>query len=158
VEPGRHGGAPSAARDAMAVGLTPSSPRTGAAVGTPSASAQAGRFTIHSERRPAMVSVQPAGPTASDSYRNVERIGFGILMIGAPILMLGAAIFHPPHALEDGTEYFHASHDHTSAFYVSHTLFFLAAVLFVPAVVGLARLVHPTATTGRPIAKTIGKS
>ena len=81
---------------------------------------------------------------AATSYDNVERIGFGLLMIGAPILMLGAAILHPPHAIENGTAYYHAAHDHTTAFYVSHTLFILAAVLFVPAVVGLARLVHPS--------------
>lgn len=78
------------------------------------------------------------------SARRVERVGFGILMIGAPLLMLGAAFLHPPHAIENGTEYYHAAHDHTTRFYVSHTLFFLAGVLFVPAVVGLARLVHPT--------------
>lgn len=84
---------------------------------------------------------EPAA-TAAGSYSGVERTGFGVLMIGAPILMLGAAFIHPPHAIENGTEYFHAAHDHTAAFYVSHTLFILAAVLFVPAVVGLARLVH----------------
>ena len=91
-----------------------------------------------------MVSVQPQGSTGTDSYRNVERVGFGILMIGAPILMLGAAVLHPDHGIQDGPEYYHAAHDHTSTFYVSHTLFFLAAVLFVPAVVGLARLAHPS--------------
>jgi hypothetical protein len=32
----------------------------------------------------------------------------------------------------------------TSRFYAAHTLFFLSATLFVPAVVGLARLVHPS--------------
>ena len=85
-------------------------------------------------------SVQPTGAAAS--YDNVERVGFGLLMIGAPILMLGAAFIHPPHSIESGPEYYHAAHDHTTAFYVSHTLFILAAVLFVPAVVGLARLVH----------------
>src|SRR5664279_4328965 len=35
------------------------------------------------------------------------------------------------------------SHDHTAAFYIAHTCFFLAATLLVPGVVGLARLVHP---------------
>ena len=80
---------------------------------------------------------------AATSYDNVERIGFGLLMIGAPILMLGAAILHPPHAIENGTAYYHAAHDHTTAFYVSHTLFILAAVLFVPAVGGLVRAKHP---------------
>jgi hypothetical protein len=58
--------------------------------------------------------------------------------------MLGAALFHPPHGIEDAAGYYSASHDHTSRFYVSHTLFFLAATLFVPTVVGLARLVHPS--------------
>jgi hypothetical protein len=88
--------------------------------------------------------VQPAGAATAGaaSYGNVERVGFGLLMIGAPILLLGAAFIHPPHSIESGPEYYHAAHDHTTAFYVAHSLFFLAAVLFVPAVVGLARLVH----------------
>jgi hypothetical protein len=87
--------------------------------------------------------VQPAGAAAA-SYGNVERIGFGLLMIGAPILMLGAAFIHPPHGIESGPEYYRAAHDHTTRFYISHSLFIFAAVLFVPAVVGLARLVHPS--------------
>jgi hypothetical protein len=85
--------------------------------------------------------VQPAGAAAA-SYDKVERIGFGLLMIVAPILMLGAGFFHPLHSIESGPEYYHAAHDYTTAFYVSHTLFFLAGVLFIPAVVGLGRLVH----------------
>jgi hypothetical protein len=85
--------------------------------------------------------VQPTGAAAAN-YDKVERIGFGLLMIGAPILILGAAVIHPPHAIENGTEYYHAAHDHTTRFYISHSLFIFAAVLFVPAVVGLARLVH----------------
>jgi hypothetical protein len=97
------------------------------------------------ERRTEMASenVQPAGAAAA-SYGNVERIGFGLLMIGAPILMLGAAFIHPPHGIESGPEYYRAAHDHTTRFYISHSLFIFAAVLFVPAVVGLARLVHPS--------------
>ncbi|MGW6686873.1 hypothetical protein [Streptomyces sp. NPDC054961] len=87
----------------------------------------------------------PVHPRGADrSYARAERIGFGALMIGAPILMLGAAFFHPPHGIESGAQYYSASHDHGTRFYVAHTLFFLSAVLFVPAVVGLARLVHPT--------------
>jgi hypothetical protein len=78
---------------------------------------------------------------------HTERIGFGLMMIGAPILMLGAALIHPPHSIEDGVQYYHATHDHNTTFYVSHTLFFLAATLFVPAVVGVARLVHPSHPT-----------
>ncbi len=62
-------------------------------------------------------------------------------MIVAPIFMLGAAFLHPAHGIE-GTQYYHAAHDYSPRFYVAHTLFFLAAVLFVPAIVGLARLVH----------------
>jgi Domain of unknown function (DUF4386) len=79
-----------------------------------------------------------------DSYADAERIGFGILMILAPILMLGAGILHPPHGIESGEQYYHASHDHPTEFWLAHTFFFLSAVLFVPAVVGLSRLVHPT--------------
>jgi Domain of unknown function (DUF4386) len=89
-----------------------------------------------------MSTVSVQREAAADSYANVERIGFGVLLIGAPILMLAAAILHPPHGIESGADYFHASHDHSDRFYVAHTFFFLAAVLFVPGVVGLARLVH----------------
>jgi hypothetical protein len=85
---------------------------------------------------------QPARVT--DSYANVERIVFGLAMIIAPILMLGAAIFHPPHGIENAAGYYSASHDHSMGFYVAHTCFFLSAVLFVLAIVGLARLVHPS--------------
>lgn len=86
--------------------------------------------------------LQPGG--VQDSYARVERIGFGLLMIGAPILMVLAGIIHPPHGIENGPEYYHAAHDHSTQFWVAHTFFFLSAVLFVPAVVGLARLVHPS--------------
>jgi Domain of unknown function (DUF4386) len=86
----------------------------------------------------------PTEGSATNNYANGERIGFGLLLIGAPILMLGAAIFHPPHGIQSGEMYYMASHDHTAAFYIAHTCFFLAATLFVPGVVGLARLVHPT--------------
>jgi hypothetical protein len=34
---------------------------------------------------------QPAGVT--DSYADVERTFFGVVMIAAPLLMLGAAVF-----------------------------------------------------------------
>jgi len=85
---------------------------------------------------------QPGG--IADSYAHTERIGFGLLMIGAPILMVLAGILHPPHGIENATEYYDAAHDHSTRFWVSHTFFFLSAVLFVPAVVGLARLVHPS--------------
>lgn len=58
--------------------------------------------------------------------------------------MLGAAILHPPHIIEDGVAYYHATHDHNTPFYVAHTLFFFAATLFVGATVGVAQLVHPS--------------
>jgi hypothetical protein len=58
--------------------------------------------------------------------------------------MLGAALFHPPHGIENAAGYYSASHDHTSRFYVSHTFFFLAATLFVATIVALARMVHPS--------------
>jgi hypothetical protein len=85
--------------------------------------------------------VQPAG-TAADSYAHTERVGFAIFMIVGPLVVLAATILHPPHAAENGTEYYQAAHDHSQAFYVSHTLFFLGAVLLLPAVVGLARLLQ----------------
>ena len=91
----------------------------------------------------ATVSVKPEN-TAANNYAKGERIGFGLLLVGAPILMLVAAIFHPPHGVDSGEVYYLSSHDHAAAFYLAHTCFFLAAILFVPGVVGLARLVHPT--------------
>ncbi len=75
-------------------------------------------------------SVQRGG--FSDSSTHAERTVFGLFMIAAPILMLGAASFHPPHGVESGSQYYHAAHDHSTPFWVSHTCFFLAAVLFVP--------------------------
>jgi hypothetical protein len=92
----------------------------------------------------AVQSGQPSGTAARSGYGNAERVGFGVLMIGAPILMLGAALTHPPHGIESGAQYYHASHDYSTRFYVAHTCFFLSATLFVPAFVGLARLVHPS--------------
>ena len=90
---------------------------------------------------------RPAGVVAR-SYDHTERIGFGIFMIVGPLITLAATILHPPHAAENGTEYYHAAADHSDAFYVSHTLFFLGAVFLLPAVIGLTRLVrrsHPKA-------------
>jgi hypothetical protein len=87
---------------------------------------------------------EDSGQPEGVAEANVERIVFGILMIGAPLLMLGAAFFHPPHGVQSGEMYYHASHDHSSRFWLAHTFFFLSAVLFVPAVVGLARLAHPS--------------
>ena len=90
--------------------------------------------------------VQPAGAAAS--YANVERIGFGILMIFAPLVVLAACIIHPPHGAENGAEYYHAAQDQSTRFYIAHTLFFFGAVFLLPAVVGLARLLqhsHPKA-------------
>jgi hypothetical protein len=90
-----------------------------------------------------MASDSTRSAVVADSYARVERIGFGVLMIAAPLVMLAAALLHPPHGIQNAAGYYHASHDHSARFYVAHTCFFLAAVLFVPAVVGLARLVHP---------------
>jgi hypothetical protein len=92
--------------------------------------------------------VQPAGLVAARSYEHTERIGFAIFMVVAPLIVLAATILHPPHAAENGTEYYQAAHDHSDAFYVSHTLFFLGGVAMLPAVIGLTRLVqrsHPKA-------------
>jgi hypothetical protein len=76
-------------------------------------------------------------PTASGS-------GSASLLLVAPVLMLGAAIFHPPHGIESGAQYYSASHDHSTTFYLAHTFFFLSATLFVPGIVGLSRLAHRT--------------
>jgi hypothetical protein len=85
--------------------------------------------------------VQPAG-TAADSYAHTERVGFAIFMILGPLVVLAATIIHPPHGAENGTEYYQAAHDHSNQFYVSHTLFFFGAVLLLPAIVGLVRLLQ----------------
>jgi hypothetical protein len=91
---------------------------------------------------------QPA--RADASYGNVERVGFAIYMIVGPLLVLAATIIHPAHGIRvtSGSEYYGAAHDHTTQFYVAHTLFFLGAVFLLPAVIGLTRLVrrsHPKA-------------
>jgi hypothetical protein len=92
-------------------------------------------------------SVHPAAAGAV-SYDHTERVGFAIFMVVGPLIVLAATIIHPPHAAENGTEYYQAAHDHSNQFYVSHTLFFLGAVFLLPAVIGLTRLVqrsHPKA-------------
>jgi hypothetical protein len=85
--------------------------------------------------------VQPAG-TAADSYAHTERVGFAIFMILGPLVVLAATIIHPPHGAENGEEYYQAALDHTTRFYVAHTLFFFGAVFLLPATVGLARLLQ----------------
>jgi hypothetical protein len=85
--------------------------------------------------------VQPAG-SAADSYAHTERVGFAIFMILGPLVVLAATIIHPPHGAENGEEYYQAALDHTTRFYVAHTLFFFGAVTLLPATVGLARLLH----------------
>jgi hypothetical protein len=90
---------------------------------------------------------QPAG-AAARSYDHTERIGFAIFMIVAPLIVLAATIIHPPHAAENGSEYYQAAHDHSNQFYAAHTLFFLGGVALLPAVIGLTRLLqrsHPKA-------------
>jgi hypothetical protein len=47
-----------------------------------------------------------------------------------------------------GAEYYGAAYDHTTRFYIAHTLFFFTAVTLIPAVIGLTRLFrrsHPKA-------------
>ena len=90
------------------------------------------------------MSVDSVQSLGAGVYSHTERIVFGLLMIAAPILMLGAAALHPPHGVESGSAYYHAAHDQADRFYASHTLFFLAAVLFVPTIVALSRMVHPS--------------
>ena len=92
---------------------------------------------------------QPAGAVA-ESYAHTERLVFAIFMILGPLVLLAATIIHPPHGIRvtSGSEYYGAAHDHTTQFYVAHTLFFFAGVTLIPAVIGLTRLVrrsHPKA-------------
>ena len=42
-------------------------------------------------------------------------------MVLGPLIVLAATILHPPHAAENGTEYYQAAHDHSNQFYVAHT-------------------------------------
>ncbi|MEV0290988.1 MULTISPECIES: hypothetical protein [unclassified Kribbella] len=88
---------------------------------------------------------QPTG-TAADSYSHVERIGFAVFMIVGSLAVLGATIIHPPHGIRatDGASYYHAAYDHTTRFFVAHTLFFLSGVTLIVAVIGLTRLIRPT--------------
>ncbi|HEX6052275.1 MAG TPA: hypothetical protein VFZ21_23580 [Gemmatimonadaceae bacterium] len=92
------------------------------------------------------MAVQTVQPTsaAARSYEHTERVGFGVIMVVAPLIVLAATIIHPPHAAENGTQYYQAAHDHTTQFYVAHTLFFLGGVALLPAVIGLTRLVRRT--------------
>jgi hypothetical protein len=82
----------------------------------------------------------------ADSYAHVERIGFAVFMILGPLILLAACIIHPPHGIRvtSGAEYYGAAYDHTTQFYIAHTLFFLAGVTLIPAVIGLTRLVRPS--------------
>jgi hypothetical protein len=87
--------------------------------------------------------VQPAGAVA-ERYAHTERIVFAIFMIVGPLIVLAATIIHPPHGIRvtAGGEYYGAAHDHTTQFYIAHTLFFLGGVTLLPAVIGLTRLVR----------------
>lgn len=94
--------------------------------------------------------VQVPSSVEANSYAHTERIVFGIFMIVGPLILLAATIIHPPHGIRvtDGSEYYGAAHDHTTQFYIAHTLFFFSGVTLIPAVIGLTRLVrrsHPKA-------------
>jgi hypothetical protein len=87
--------------------------------------------------------VQPAGAVA-ERYAHTERIVFAIFMIVGPLIVLAATIIHPPHGIRvtAGGEYYGAAHDHSTQFYIAHTLFFFGGVTLLPAVIGLTRLVR----------------
>jgi hypothetical protein len=87
--------------------------------------------------------VQPAGAVA-ERYAHTERIVFAIFMIVGPLILLAATIIHPPHGIRvtAGGEYYGAAHDHSTQFYIAHTLFFFGGVTLLPAVIGLTRLVR----------------
>jgi hypothetical protein len=89
--------------------------------------------------------VQPAGAVA-ESYAHTERLVFATFMILGPLVLLAATIIHPPHGVRvtSGSEYYDAAHDHTTQFYIAHTLFFFSGVTLIPAVIGLNRLVRRT--------------
>lgn len=86
----------------------------------------------------------------AESYSDHERRVYATFMIVAPLILLVATIVHPPHGIQsmDGPEYFGAAVDHTTAFYIGHTGFFLTGATLIVAVIGLTRLVsrtHPKA-------------
>jgi hypothetical protein len=89
--------------------------------------------------------VQPRGDVA-ESYAHTERVVFAIFMIVGPLILLAATIIHPPHGVRvtSGAEYYGAAYNHTTRFYIAHTLFFTAGVTLIPAVIGLTRLVRPS--------------
>jgi hypothetical protein len=89
--------------------------------------------------------VQPRGAVA-ESYAHTERIVFAIFMIVGPLILLAACIIHPKHGVRvtSGSEYYGAAYNHTTPFYIAHTLFFLTGVTLLPAVIGLTRLVRPS--------------
>ena len=90
---------------------------------------------------------QPAGSSnAVDGFDHTERLVYAIFMIVGPLVLLAATIIHPPHGIRvtSGSEYYGAAHDHTTQFYIAHTLFFFSGVTLIPAVIGLNRLVRRT--------------
>jgi hypothetical protein len=91
--------------------------------------------------------VQPAGAgVLARSYEHTERVVYAIFMIVSPLILLAATIIHPKHGIRvtSGSEYYDAAYDHTTRFYIGHTLFFLTGVTLIVAVIGLTRLVRRT--------------
>jgi hypothetical protein len=94
-----------------------------------------------------VAAVQPGSASSTaESYSHVERKGFAVYMIVGPLILLGATIIHPAHGVRatSGVSYYTAAYDHTTRFYIAHTLFFFTAVTLSVAVVGLTRLIRPT--------------
>ena len=90
---------------------------------------------------------QAAYPSSNaESYAHVERKGFAVFMLVGPLILLGATIIHPAHGVRatSGVSYYTAAYNHTTRFYIAHTLFFFTAVTLSVAVVGLTRLIRPT--------------
>jgi hypothetical protein len=71
---------------------------------------------------------------------------FAAFMVLGPLILLAATIIHPKHGIRvtSGAEYYGAAHDHTTQFYIAHTLFFFSGVTLIVAVIGLTRLIRPT--------------
>lgn len=93
------------------------------------------------------MATQAGQPTSAVAdYAHTERVGFATFMIIGPLTLLAACIIHPPHGIRvtSGAEYYDAAYNHTTQFYIAHTLFFLGGVTLVPAVIGLTRLVRPS--------------
>jgi hypothetical protein len=85
------------------------------------------------------------------SVRDREQIVAGAMMIMGPFVLLVAAALHPAHSVS-AESWLEAAESGRLRFYIAHVLFLVAAVLLVPALLGLARRVRGSEPTLAAIA------